>query len=420
MAPGELIVETTPISELGEWLPDWLGGLSIARGQIVVDQIRGCLERTQSLEGNQGDDVQENSPLIWLTASDSQGRRESILAIQSFSSSEGRLGDTATILHAGPVGISRDSPFSDLLLQQFHQLLRDRGVLFLQWATDVDASQNAAIHEGCQSLGLQPLATLEYLSAGQADILSARSLPFHSVEAPPLYPPSGRVGLSGPGRACDQSRVKGALPGRSRVRPSPREGDVDRKERKVFDTRGQENLTAPQRKIPAVSLTPVAMDDPAAYENFVALVQRTYLDTQDCPALSEFRSAGQTLAAYQNVDSFDPKRWYTISLNEGEESQDRQPAIGCLLMASHGLTTTELVYMALDPAHRGKGLGRALVALAMNEGISRNPDADQPQRIVLAVDQQNAAARYLYHEVGLRPLMQETVWGKAVAPNSDR
>ena len=52
-------------------------------------------------------------------------------------------------------------------------------------------------------------------------------------------PPFGRVGLSGPGRAYDQPRIEGALPGRSRVRPSRREGDVDQKELQVSGTSAQ-------------------------------------------------------------------------------------------------------------------------------------------------------------------------------------
>ena len=61
-----------------------------------------------------------------------------------------------------------------------------------------------------------------------SDQASAKNLQSLPVEVSPLYPPIGRVGLSGPGRAYDQSRDEGALPGRYRVRPSRREGDVDR------------------------------------------------------------------------------------------------------------------------------------------------------------------------------------------------
>ena len=103
-------------------------------------------------------------------------------------------------------------------------------------------------------------------------LASARILNFLPVEVSPLYPPTGRVGLSGPGRAYDQPRIKGTLPGRYRVRPSPREGDVDRKGRKVFGT-----------SLMIVVLFPTLASG-QILDSLDAYPPRFFLDTSDCDA----------------------------------------------------------------------------------------------------------------------------------------
>ena len=128
----EMKIEAGSLAELNQWIPAWLSSLSLARGQIVVDQISGFLERSTRCHGfgclKTGllPGPVFASPLVFLICTDTQGQRFGVLAVQSFSVAAGHLGadrsgqaevdhdadtpnrpsgilgDSATILHAGP------------------------------------------------------------------------------------------------------------------------------------------------------------------------------------------------------------------------------------------------------------------------------------------------------------------------------
>ncbi|KAA1257891.1 hypothetical protein LF1_03810 [Rubripirellula obstinata] len=385
----EMKIEAGSLAELNQWIPHWLSSLSLARGQIVVDQIHGLLKRSARCSGFQTHSSNRTiaSPLVFLIGTDSNGQRSAVLAAHSFSVSPvppsghlganatgiGVLGDSATILHAGPWGesLSKESiatssidrlQIPQPLVLALDQTLARQGAKFLQWATDAGTDTNAGLSQVCESFGMQPLATLEYLSV-----------------------------------ALEKLTLE----------------NIDRTDR--------ESATQPILEL-------VNLDEQDSNRNsaaFEALVGRTYKDTLDCPALSQFRTASQTLCSYRDVDSYAPNRWYFVV-----SKADPAVPIGCVIMATHGggngedqtktdaVPTSELVYMALLPEKRRQGLGRPLVKLALSEpavhfrsqisGVSHSP------QIVLAVDQQNSHARQLYHDAGLRPLLQEQVWGKSV------
>tara|TARA_R110002049_G_scaffold305056_3_gene501106 strand:- start:63743 stop:65008 length:1266 start_codon:yes stop_codon:yes gene_type:complete len=162
------------------------------------------------------------------------------------------------------------------------------------------------------------------------------------------------------------------------------------------------------------------------------VVDRTYLQTMDCPLMSRFRGATQTLGVYHQSDAYAPELWFSIHSGHrnsddpsGRGDSDVGPAIGCLLMGKHvsgnppsdngaapdgGDVISELVYMGLVPEVRGAGLGRQIIKQATS--LSKSIGA---QRMILAVDEANRPARDLYRSVGLQPMMRESVWGKNVA-----
>ncbi len=147
------------------------------------------------------------------------------------------------------------------------------------------------------------------------------------------------------------------------------------------------------------------------FQRFVELVETTYTQTLDCPQISAYRTAAQTLGGYQTSDAFDSNLWFTVF------DGSKEP-IGCVILANHQPAESsdaaaspiiEIVYMALVPEARGAGRGKTLVQHAFSSARSASAD-----RIILAVDQNNTPARTIYDLAGLEPMLSETVWVKLI------
>jgi len=118
------------------------------------------------------------------------------------------------------------------------------------------------------------------------------------------------------------------------------------------------------------------------------VLQRTYLDTQDCPELNGVRDIKDVVAGYRAVGTFDPALW-RLARKNGK-------AVGCVLLARHRASALfELVYMGLVPDARGKGNATTIIRhaqwLAGSEGC---------EHLVLAVDARNARALRVYTAAG--------------------
>ncbi len=84
------------------------------------------------------------------------------------------------------------------------------------------------------------------------------------------------------------------------------------------------------------------------------LVEGTYEQTLDCPALNGVQDCADALAGYRGASSFDPSLWFIV--------RHEQRDVGCLLLADFADSDQRLlVYMGLLPEARGKGLGIELV-----------------------------------------------------------
>ena len=113
-------------------------------------------------------------------------------------------------------------------------------------------------------------------------------------------------------------------------------------------------------------------------------LDRTYVQTLDCPALCGLRSVDDIIASHLAVGDYDPKLWWIVS-------RDRQPE-GCMLLSPQaGEETTELVYLGLSPSVRGLGLGRWLFEMGLDR-LARGSD----RTLACAVDLVNTPARRLY------------------------
>jgi ribosomal protein S18 acetylase RimI-like enzyme len=383
---GSISVDVAPLDLLQQTLPPLLSNLSIARAQIAIDQIRAtidtrALDRVTFLRASP-DDLPSSRSTKVPTARAENELSAAAIAIQQSSVAEldktepsflSASSDMATMIHAGFLGATEaidcansdsgdskqhtDSIRQDLILAVAAELehrLRSQGVDFVQWATDPKPQLDNTLERWCLGLGFEAIGSLDYLSC--------------DLQSDPTD---------------QQDRQKESI-GR----------DVEANKDDNRDLR----------------FTPIDWSSPNAIDRFADLVERTYDATLDCPGLSRFRTPLQILQGYRSSSAFDPASWFHI-----KDRTDHD--IGCLVMASHRdthssvpdptNTVSELVYMALVPEARGRGLGQHLVHYA----IERTREQGR-KRVILAVDKANTPARSVYDQVGFRKMLSETVWVK--------
>ncbi len=135
-----------------------------------------------------------------------------------------------------------------------------------------------------------------------------------------------------------------------------------------------------------------------SHGRLAGLVEETYQDSLDCPAMDGLRDIGDVLAGYRAAGEFAPQRWQIV------RHADRD--VGCLLLADHAdVEQWELVYMGLTKAARGRGWGKAIVRRA--QWLTRQ--AGRP-RLVLAVDAANRPALEAYSSTGFRLWAKRSVY----------
>lgn len=134
-------------------------------------------------------------------------------------------------------------------------------------------------------------------------------------------------------------------------------------------------------------------------DQIVAIVERTFVDTLDCPMMGQYRSASETIASYKAAPQYDPTAW-RIAMHDGAP-------VGCVLtipfVESQSL---ELTYMGIVPEARGNRFGRSLVAEA-----KRMAELRSLASINLGVDRNNAPALDMYRDCGFTSFFSEAVWG---------
>jgi ribosomal protein S18 acetylase RimI-like enzyme len=136
---------------------------------------------------------------------------------------------------------------------------------------------------------------------------------------------------------------------------------------------------------PSLRFTPVSASTIAV---FADVIEQSYLETLDCPALNGVRTTPEVLEGYQEIGVYWPEAWLIAW-------RDDRP-IGCLILADHPKANQcELVYMGLVPKARRQGLSGQIVTQAKRLARERG----RP-RVVLAVDLQNAPALHLYAKHG--------------------
>lgn len=175
----------------------------------------------------------------------------------------------------------------------------------------------------------------------------------------------------------------------------------------------------PQRTHPQVVLQPLDFCDKVQTAAFEQVIERTYMDSLDCPSLAQFRTPHEIIQGYRAATSFAPDLWYSVEITR--HAVGAPITIGCILLARHPGPVTrtpdcinpacvvELVYMGILPEYRGQNYAQSMMAKTAN--ICQQQGAE---RLILAVDETNVPALAVYRRSGMLQLFRETVWGRCV------
>lgn len=131
---------------------------------------------------------------------------------------------------------------------------------------------------------------------------------------------------------------------------------------------------------------------------FRSAIERSYAGSLDCPELAGVRDVSEVVEGHRAVGAFDPDSWW-VAMDGG------QPVGVMLLNDLPPTSLLEVVYMGVAQAARGKGVGDALLARAVEACRSRSM-----RGLALAVDERNAPARRLYERWGFVETGVRAAW----------
>lgn len=130
------------------------------------------------------------------------------------------------------------------------------------------------------------------------------------------------------------------------------------------------------------------------------ILLKSYEGTLDCPQLNDVRDPEDVIASYEAQGKYAEDNWFLVQL-------DRQD-VGVLILAEHDRgNVLELVYMGIIPAMRGRSLGREVLRHAIRRAVDI-----RAERLVLAVDTQNAPAQEMYRRAGFALWDRRTVYAR--------
>lgn len=130
---------------------------------------------------------------------------------------------------------------------------------------------------------------------------------------------------------------------------------------------------------------------PQAHAAFGRTISASYAGSLDCPALNGRRGIEDVLAGHKAAGEFDPRLWHLLCADGHDEP------LGVLLLARSARSDAlELVYLGVNPAARGQGLGELLMRQALAVA-----GASGCGLLSLAVDARNAPALKLYYRSGM-------------------
>lgn len=127
-------------------------------------------------------------------------------------------------------------------------------------------------------------------------------------------------------------------------------------------------------------------------DRFAALIESTYLGSQDCTVLDGLRNGQEALDSHRLSGQFRPELW-TLYKVAGTD-------VAVVLLNEHpDQSAVELVYFGVAPFARGRGYGQTALIQALN-----NVAAAGGELAFLAVDSRNHYAIDVYGKVGFSHL----------------
>ncbi len=140
------------------------------------------------------------------------------------------------------------------------------------------------------------------------------------------------------------------------------------------------------------------------HAQFCRAIEESYVGALDCPRLTGLRSLEDVVRGHKAVGRFRENLWFLLVC-------DRKP-VGVLLLAEvEAREALELVYLGLAREMRGRGLGTALMQLAL-----RQLAAYSLRVCTVAVDAKNTPAMALYRKMRFRSKDSRVVYIKALHP----
>ncbi len=141
---------------------------------------------------------------------------------------------------------------------------------------------------------------------------------------------------------------------------------------------------------------------PGADDDFITALDRSYVETLDCPELCGLRETRDVLDSHKAAGIFEPSLWWLVR-HHGE------PQGAMLFSPGHGHAHIELVYLGIAPPLRGKRLGATLLEYGLRILAGRKEPS-----ITCAVDQRNKPAKRLYRKAGFEQFAERAAFIRPV------
>jgi mycothiol synthase len=169
---------------------------------------------------------------------------------------------------------------------------------------------------------------------------------------------------------------------------------------------------------PCYSIVPPNADN---LKRWYRLLESTYVDSCDCPAINGRRSLASTVAGYLDTGTYWEQGWVILrELNplthpklpkpthDPGEVDFEQRDLGGFVMADHPASDfVEMIYFGISPLARGRGLG-----LQILQEASRRAQQLRRTRIITAVDRRNLPALRVYSAAHYTVLEERTVFAR--------
>lgn len=139
---------------------------------------------------------------------------------------------------------------------------------------------------------------------------------------------------------------------------------------------------------------------------FATVIERTFIDSRDCPGFSGVRSASDALRSYRHAGEFTPARWRLVE-------RDAHDVAVILVNDRTEERAQEIVYLGVAPEARRQRLGHDLVAIALHEARAGRFDS-----VLAAVDASNVPAIALYKQLGFSPVSRRRIYLRRVGDDN--